>query len=53
MTRGFTEAELQIFKHLPVTLYDSFGESGEARAEEDERLGGSTPRVPDRPWKAR
>lgn len=40
MTRDFTEAELQTFKHLLLKLYDSFDEVGEERAEEDERLAG-------------
>ena len=40
MTRDFTEAEIQSFKHLLVKLYDSFDEASEERAEEDERLAG-------------
>lgn len=39
MTRDFTEAELQTFKHLLVKLYDSFDEVGGEPAE-DERLAG-------------
>lgn len=41
LTRNFTEAELQTFKHLLVKLYDGFDEDAEGReAGEDERLAG-------------
>lgn len=41
LTRNFTEAELQTFKHLLVKLYESFEEEPPAsETEEDERLAG-------------